>query len=233
VDEVQLVDQSRPAGVHASISAHAREKATFYAVTKRAFDVVFASVILVGTAPLIAAAALAIKLDSPGPAFFRQVRLGRDGRPFSLLKLRGMYVDSPTRYPELFDYAATTRRTAQELYFHRNADPRVTRVGRWLRKYSIDELPNFWNVLRGDMSVVGPRPEIPELVHLYGDDLHRFLSVKPGVTSPAKALGRDSLSFSETLAMELEYIGIRSFSLDLITIWRTALSAVSGHGVKS
>jgi lipopolysaccharide/colanic/teichoic acid biosynthesis glycosyltransferase len=204
-----------------------------YEAAKRVFDVVFASIVLVLTAPLIAAAAVAIRLDSPGPAFFRQLRLGRNGQQYYLLKLRGMYVDSKERYPELYDYTAATRETRSALYFHQGGDPRVTRVGRWLRKHSIDELPNFWNVLRGEMSVVGPRPEIPELAPLYGDELNRMLSVKPGVTSPAKALGRDKLSFSETLSLELAYIEARSLSLDLRTILWTARSVIRGHGVKS
>jgi lipopolysaccharide/colanic/teichoic acid biosynthesis glycosyltransferase len=207
--------------------------ARVYVVAKRVFDVVFALIVLLATAPLIALAALAIRLDSPGPAFFHQLRLGRNGRPFYLLKLRGMYVDAADRHPELYDYAAETRETCSALYFHRGRDPRVTRVGRLLRKYSIDELPNFWNVLRGEMSVVGPRPEMPELTHLYGGDLNRFLSVKPGVTSPAKARGRDALSFSETLSLELAYVETRSFSLDLRTIWWTAKGVIRGSGVKS
>jgi lipopolysaccharide/colanic/teichoic acid biosynthesis glycosyltransferase len=203
-----------------------------YLIAKRVFDLVFALIVLLATAPLIAVAALAIRLDSPGPAFFRQLRLGRNGRPFYLLKLRGMYVDAKERHPELFDYSAATGETCSALYFHRGGDPRVTRAGRLFRKYSIDELPNFWNVLRGEMSVVGPRPELPELAHLYGKNLTRFLSVKPGVTSPAKALGRDELSFKETLTLELAYIETRSFSLDVRTIWWTARSVIRGHGVK-
>jgi exopolysaccharide production protein ExoY len=102
----------------------------------------------------------------------------------------------------------------------------VTRVGRFLRRYSIDELPNFWNVLRGDMSVVGPRPEIPELGYLYGSRLEVLLSVRPGVTSPAKACGRDSLTFEKTLASELEYLRDQSFWVDLRTIARTVKSVL-------
>lgn len=227
------LDQLAADTVQASISVEAAEEQLLYRSTKRAFDVLFAAIALIATAPLIAIAAVAIRLDSPGPVFYRQVRLGRNGRPFQLLKLRGMYVDAAERYAELYDYTTTTKENGHILYFHRDGDPRITRVGRFLRSYSIDELPNFWNVLRGDMSVVGPRPEIPELVHLYGNELTRFLSVKPGVTSPAKAIGRDMLSFSETLALELEYVETRSFGLDVRTIWRTARSVTRGHAVKS
>ena len=108
----------------------------------------------------------------------------------------------------------------------------MTRVGRFLRKYSIDELPNFWNVLRGDMSVVGPRPEIPELEHMYdGLRLARMLSVRPGVTSPAKACGRDGLSLEDTIELDLAYIEKRSVWRDLLTILRTAGNVVRGRGV--
>jgi lipopolysaccharide/colanic/teichoic acid biosynthesis glycosyltransferase len=194
----------------------------------RAFDVVFALAASALTAPVVAVAMLAIRLDSPGPALFRQRRMGRDGEVFELVKLRGMYVDAPQRYAELYDYAGVRPDASRPYYFHRREDPRITRVGRRLRRYSIDELPNFWNVLRGEMSVVGPRPEIPELAHLYGADLALLLSVRPGVTSPAKACGRDALSFEETVARELEYVRTRSLLGDLRTIVMTANAVVRG-----
>jgi len=194
----------------------------------RAFDIVFALAVLTVTAPILAAAILAIRIDSRGPALFRQRRLGLHGRIFELVKLRGMYVDARERHPDLYDYARPQQGECASYYFHREDDPRVTRVGRVLRRYSIDELPNFWNVLRGDMSVVGPRPEIPELAHLYGPDLEPFLSVRPGVTSPAKARGRDSLSFDETVARELEYVATRSLAVDLRTIALTVTEVIRG-----
>jgi lipopolysaccharide/colanic/teichoic acid biosynthesis glycosyltransferase len=193
---------------------------------KRAFDVVFAFAVSAVTAPIVGAAIVAIRIESPGPALFRQRRMGQDGTTFELIKLRGMYVDARERFPELYDYANTTIDGQEPYYFHHERDPRVTRVGRFLRRYSIDELPNFWNVLRGDMSVVGPRPEIPELAHLYGSQLELLLSVRPGVTSPAKACGRDSLSFDETLARELDYLRAQSFRVDLRTIARTVKSVL-------
>jgi lipopolysaccharide/colanic/teichoic acid biosynthesis glycosyltransferase len=198
----------------------------------RAVDVAFAAAVLTLSAPLLALAMLAIKLESPGPALFRQRRLGLHGRPFELVKLRGMYHDASERFPHLYDYQQHRRESVGSYRFHTDRDPRVTRVGRLLRKYSIDELPNFWNVLRGDMAVVGPRPEIPELAHMYGEDLGRILSVRPGVTSPAKAGGRDELALRATIELDLDYVENRSWKLDLATIGRTALSAVRGHGVK-
>jgi lipopolysaccharide/colanic/teichoic acid biosynthesis glycosyltransferase len=199
---------------------------------KRAFDIAFALVVLVLSAPVLLLSMLAIRIDSPGPALYRQCRLGKDGRTFELLKLRGMFVDARTRFPHLYRYDQVQQRDIASYFFHKADDPRVTRVGRLVRKFSIDELPNFWNVLRGDMSVVGPRPEIPELTHLYGEDLELLLSVRPGVTSPAKASGRDELSFSETLALELDYVAHRSFSLDLRTIAQTVGGVIRGSRVR-
>jgi lipopolysaccharide/colanic/teichoic acid biosynthesis glycosyltransferase len=198
----------------------------------RAFDVAFALVALVVTAPLLALAMLAIRLETPGPALFRQRRLGRDGRAFELVKLRGMRIDARERFPELYDYGQHHAGHADGFFFHRSGDPRVTRVGRVLRKFSIDELPNFWNVLRGDMAVVGPRPEIPELAHMYGDTaLALILSVRPGVTSPAKARGRDGLSLEETIESDVEYVRTRSWQVDLRTIAHTVGNVVRGRGV--
>jgi lipopolysaccharide/colanic/teichoic acid biosynthesis glycosyltransferase len=197
----------------------------------RVFDVAFALVALAIATPLLAVSIVLIRLDSPGPALFRQPRMGKGGRIFSLVKLRGMYADAKDRFPELYDYAGAREEAGTGYYFHRTEDPRVTRVGRVLRRYSIDELPNFWNVLRGDMSIVGPRPEIPELAHMYGADLERFLSVRPGVTSPAKARGRDGLSLQRTIQSDLEYIDNRSFRLDLATVFQTFWHALRGHGV--
>jgi lipopolysaccharide/colanic/teichoic acid biosynthesis glycosyltransferase len=198
---------------------------------RRAFDVAFALLVSVLTAPVVAAAAVAIRLNSRGPVLFRQRRMGLDGRTFELIKLRGMYVDARERFPDLYDYGATRRDRPEPSFFHQAGDPRVTRVGRVLRRYSIDELPNFWNVVRGDMSIVGPRPEIPELAHLYGPQLETLLSVKPGVTSPVKACGRDSLCFEDTLAGELEYVRAHSFLLDVRTIARTVKSVVRADDV--
>jgi lipopolysaccharide/colanic/teichoic acid biosynthesis glycosyltransferase len=198
---------------------------------RRGFDIAFALGVLTVTAPVTGLAIIAIRIESPGPAIFRQRRMGLDGSTFELLKLRGMYIDAPQRHPELYDYGRVTRDGGESFYFHARDDPRVTRVGRVLRRYSIDELPNFWNVLRGEMSVVGPRPEIPELAGLYGDSLALLLSVRPGVTSPAKAWGRDALSFDETLARELDYIQTRSIAYDLRTIASTASSVIRGTNV--
>ena len=198
----------------------------------RVCDIIFALVVLIIISPLVLVAIAAIRIETPGPALFRQQRMGRRGTTFSLLKLRGMYADAPERFPQLYEVWPAAGHDLALFYFHRDGDPRVTRVGRFLRKHSIDELPNFWNVLRGDMSIVGPRPEIPELAPLYGGHLATLLSIKPGITSPSNAGERDRLSFEETLRLDLEYVRNRSFSLNVRTIVRTAFNALRGIGVR-
>lgn len=228
VDSISVIAATR---VAASTAHASHAEGLLSRALRRAFDILFALTALVLTAPAIVVAMVAIRLDSPGPAIFRQRRMGRNGRPFELVKLRGMYLDAEQLFPELYAYGRLRAEHANGYYFHRTDDPRVTRTGRVLRRYSIDELPNFWNVLRGDMSVVGPRPEIPDLAHMYGEHLDRILSVRPGVTSPAKADGRDGLTLEETIASDLEYVVNRSWRLDLATIGRTARAVLLGHGV--
>lgn len=218
-------------------SAQAREGARWWAgghpvyeTLKRAIDITGAAVGLVLTSPIMAAAAIAVRLESPGPVIFRQVRVGQHGIPFTLYKFRGMYVDARERFPELYAYQYSPEELPS-LVFHPKDDPRVTRVGRFLRRTSIDELPNLWNVLKGDMSLVGPRPEIPEMLPYYGDATDTILSIKPGVTSPAKVSGRDELTFTETLALDLEYVKNRSLWLDLRILWQTAIAVLRQDGV--
>jgi len=201
-----------------------------YDCAKRALDVVLAAVGLLVLSPLLLLAAIAIRLESRGPAVFRQVRLGRGGVPFTLFKFRGMYCDARDRFPELYTYTYSRNELAT-LQFHPDHDPRVTRVGRILRQTSIDELPNLWNVLRGEMSLVGPRPEIPEMLPYYGDNASVVLGVKPGVTSLAKCSGRDELSFVKTLELDLEYVRQRSFWLDLKILAKTAVAVLRQDGV--
>jgi lipopolysaccharide/colanic/teichoic acid biosynthesis glycosyltransferase len=187
--------------------------------------------LLVLVSPLLAVTAIAIKLDSRGPVFFKQARLGKSRKPFLLYKFRGMYVDSRERWPELYEFAGMDETTAAQLRFHREQDPRVTRVGRFLRRTSIDELPNLINVLRGEMHLVGPRPEIPELAAYYTGEAAKILEVTPGVTSLAKATGRDSLTFAETVDLELQYLRSRSLRMDLRIIRRTAVNVLAGRDV--
>ncbi len=183
-------------------------------------EVAFAATVLLVTAPIMLAVGLYIKRGTPGPALFRQQRLGRDGKPFTFLKFRTMYVDARERFPELYAYDYSEEEV-EKLKFKLTNDPRVTPEGRWLRKSSLDELPNFWNVLTRDMALVGPRPEIPEMLPYYDDRrLAKFL-VRPGVTGYSQTRGRGDLGFLETVDLDLQYIEERTPWTDIKTIFRT------------
>jgi lipopolysaccharide/colanic/teichoic acid biosynthesis glycosyltransferase len=175
---------------------------------------------LVLCGPVILLLAVVIKLDSPGPAIFRQRRVGRGGRLFTFYKFRTMAVDAAARHPELFAYEYSDEEV-RSMYFKVLADPRLTRFGRYLRRTSLDELPNLFSVLTGDITLVGPRPELPEMLRYYTLDQLQKFSVKPGVTGLAQVNGRGVLRFQETIAADLEYCRRRSFWLDLVILVRT------------
>ena len=189
-----------------------------YEVTKRTFDVTFGVTLLLVATPIILIAAAAIRLESKGSPFFVQTRLGKNGRPFKIVKLRGMFKDARDRFPSYYDYS---NKRDLDFCFHQEDDPRVTRAGNFIRKTSIDELPNLWNVVLGDISLVGPRPEIPEVMALYGKYRDEYLSVKPGVTCLSKCTGRDRLTKRETIEYDLDYIRKRNFRVDIQILWRT------------
>lgn len=186
-------------------------------------DLIFGIPLLLIAAPIFLIAALIIRLDSPGNPFFVQKRIGLRGKPFWIIKLRGMYVDAKERFPELYDYSG---HGGLNFHFHYEDDPRVTRIGRYTRRTSIDEMPNFINVVLGDMSLVGPRPEVPDVMELYGRYAEEYLSVKPGITCLSKCSGRDSLTKEETIQMDLGYIQSRSFLLDVKILWWTFVGVV-------
>ncbi len=195
------------------------------AMIKRTFDVVASSVGLLVTAPLFPIIALAVKLDSRGPVFFHQIRAGLDGHPFKMHKFRTMVADAEDRLADVIRLD-----DLRDPVFKLSEDPRTTRVGRVLRRLSLDELPQLWNVLRGEMSIVGPRPEQVELVERYRPE-HRFrLSVKPGITGPMQVFGRGDLTFTERLAVELDYIENLSLARDLRIIAETVPAALRGSG---
>lgn len=195
----------------------------------RALEIAVASVLLVLTLPLMLLVALIVRLDSPGPVVFRQVRIGRDGRLFRFAKFRTLYVDARERWPHLYAYCYTADEVAA-LHFKLKNDPRVTRVGRWLRKSTLDELPNLWNVLVGDVALVGPRPEIPEMLPYYDDRTLAKFSVRPGVTGLAQVRGRGDLSFRDTVALDVEYVHTRSLRLDIEILVRTLVCTVLRKG---
>ncbi len=195
-----------------------RSMVSAYEAGKRMFDLLVGTILLIIAFPIIFLAAIAIRLESAGSPIFIQTRLGKDGRPFKICKLRGMYKDARVRFPSYYDYSGKQN---LDFVFHHENDPRVTRAGEFIRKTSIDELPNLWNVVLGDMSLVGPRPEIPEVMALYGHYRDEYLSVKPGVTCLSKCTGRDTLTKRETIDFDIEYVRKRSFSLDLKILWKT------------
>jgi lipopolysaccharide/colanic/teichoic acid biosynthesis glycosyltransferase len=202
----------------AILTPESRTMRSAYQTAKRGFDLLLGSGLLVISVPIILIAAAAIRIETPGSPFFIQTRLGRDGKPFRIVKLRGMYADARVRFPSYYDYSS---KRDLDFCFHHEEDPRVTRAGMFIRKTSIDELPNLWNVVLGDMSLVGPRPEIPEVLALYGPYRQEYLSVKPGVTCLSKCTGRDRLTKRETIDFDIKYIRERSFGLDLTILWRT------------
>jgi exopolysaccharide biosynthesis polyprenyl glycosylphosphotransferase len=195
------------------------------ALIKRAFDIVVSSLGLLFTAPFFPLIALAIKLDTRGPVFFNQTRAGLDGRPFEMHKFRTMVADAEDRLADVVRLD-----DLRDPVFKLSDDPRVTRVGRFLRRLSLDELPQLINVVRGEMSIVGPRPEQVELVERYRPE-HRFrLSVKPGITGPMQVFGRGDLTFHERLAVELDYIENLSLARDLRIIAETVPVTLRGSG---
>lgn len=194
-----------------------------FRIAVRAIDLIVGGALLLLSIPIILLAALAIRLETPGNPFFVQTRVGLRGRPFSIFKLRGMYANAPARYPNLYDYS---RQTDLRFRFHHENDPRVTHVGGFLRRASIDELPNFLNVVLGDMSLIGPRPEVPEVMALYGGYRDKYLSIKPGVTCLSKISGRDVLTKEESVLLDLEYIDRRTLRLDAWILWITAKSVL-------
>jgi lipopolysaccharide/colanic/teichoic acid biosynthesis glycosyltransferase len=184
----------------------------------RVLDVMLAAVLLAVTAPLLAVAAIAIRLESRGPVFYRQLRVGRDGEAFELWKLRTMVPGAETMGAGIYVI---------------EGDPRITRVGRLLRRFSLDELPNLVNVLRGEMAIVGPRPTVQEQVDRYTDRQRRRLEVKPGITGWAQVNGRTSLSWPERIELDVWYVEHRSLRLDLRILMRTARLLATGHGLYS
>jgi lipopolysaccharide/colanic/teichoic acid biosynthesis glycosyltransferase len=192
---------------------------------KRLLDIAGASAGLLLAAPFLLVAAIAIRLDSPGPVFHRAVRVGRGGRKFRFLKLRSMRVGAEELRGLLLHL-----NQAKGPAFKLHDDPRVTRVGRILRKTSLDELPQLWHVFTGEMSLVGPRPPFPEEVERYEPWMLRRLSVRPGLTCLWQVSGRSDLPFDEWMRLDLEYVDRCSFLMDAAILLRTIPAVLSGRG---
>lgn len=201
---------------------------------KRVLDVALAGIGLVLVSPMVAAIAALIRLDSPGPAFFRQTRIGLGGVPFRMFKFRTMSVDCDAAAHR--EYVTRLIRSASEalrgdagLYKLEN-DARITRVGRYLRRFSLDELPQLLNVLAGDMSLVGPRPPLAYEVELYTAAQRRRLTVPPGMTGLWQVSGRNETTYEEMVDLDLAYVDRWSFGLDLTILMRTASVVLTGRG---
>jgi exopolysaccharide biosynthesis polyprenyl glycosylphosphotransferase len=192
---------------------------------KSAFDRAVATSALTLLLPLFLLIAAAIRLSDGGPALFRQTRVGKDGKPFTLCKFRTMVVDAEQRLGEL-----TSFNEGDGLLFKMRHDPRITRVGRWLRRHSLDELPQLLNVLTGDMSLVGPRPALPGETNAYGDHVRRRLAVKPGITGLWQVNGRSDLPWDEAVRLDVRYVENWSFVLDLQILWKTWSAVWHGDG---
>lgn len=206
----------RPLGRFPIVYVEPVTRGGWRAWAKRTFDVVGAGLGLILMAPILAAVAVVVKLDSRGPVLFRQVRVGRDSEPFSVLKVRTMVVDAEARLAELREL-----NEADGPLFKMANDPRITRVGRFLRATSLDELPQLWNVLRGDMSLVGPRPALPHETEEWDALLTQRLRVKPGITGMWQVSGRSDTSFEDYTRLDLYYVDNWSLATDLAILAKT------------
>jgi lipopolysaccharide/colanic/teichoic acid biosynthesis glycosyltransferase len=199
-------------------------------VAKRLFDLVVAGTALVVLSPLLAVVALLVRVESPGPIVFRQPRIGMGGQVFTMLKFRTMRTDAhseagSTPVPQVSDFG-------QYVFDPLYGGKRYTRIGKLLRSTSLDELPNLVNVLRGDMSLIGPRPEVPELVEQYLPEFYRRHNVRPGITGLAQVSGRGSLTYEETMQYDLQYVDNHSLLGDIMILARTLPTVLSRKGAR-
>jgi exopolysaccharide biosynthesis polyprenyl glycosylphosphotransferase len=202
------------------------EFAGYRRLVKGAMDRLAAAVAVLLLAPLLLAVAVAVRIDSAGPVLFRQVRIGQGGREFMMLKFRTMVADAEARRGELL----AQNQNADGLLFKIADDPRITRVGRLLRRFSLDELPQLFNILSGRMSLVGPRPPLPAEVALYDDSVRRRLLVKPGLTGLWQVSGRSDLTWEESVRLDLRYVENWSLLLDVMILWKTGFAVIRARG---
>jgi exopolysaccharide biosynthesis polyprenyl glycosylphosphotransferase len=206
-----------------------------YRLSKRVFDLVGAVVLLLVLSPVVACCALAVRLSSPGPIIFRQERVGERGKTFLFLKFRSMYVAADTTPHQTYVAAFIKGEARQDdgvpLYKMGN-DRRITPAGRWLRRTSLDELPQLWNVIRGEMSLVGPRPPIPYELDHYRPEQYGRLAVKPGLTGLWQVSGRSRTTFEQMVALDLDYIQRQSFMLDLAILLRTIPTVIASRDAR-
>jgi undecaprenyl-phosphate galactose phosphotransferase len=200
------------------------EKLIVHNWMKRSFDILFSLCALIAGLPFFIIIALLVKLSSPGPIFYCSLRIGRKGRLFKFWKFRSMHRDADQRLEVMLSSDHKLRREWQR-YFKLKNDPRLTRIGAFLRKTSLDEFPQFWNVIIGDLSIVGPRPYLPreanEIRKILGSDMEKIFSVRPGLTGIWQTSGRSHLTFEERVKLEVTYVDLRSFLFDLHLILKT------------
>jgi exopolysaccharide biosynthesis polyprenyl glycosylphosphotransferase len=195
-------------------------------VVKALFDLTAGATLFLFALPVLAAAVFAIKVSSRGPAFFRQERIGKDGKSFTIYKLRTMISDADQQLADLLK----DQGVGDSPLFKVGNDPRITRVGRLFRRYSIDELPQLINVLKGEMSLVGPRPQRAEEVSLYDHKAHRRLTVRPGMTGLWQVSGRSDLAWEDAVRLDLYYVENWSMTADLLILWRTIRAVLRSDG---
>jgi len=194
-------------------------------VLKGALDRVGAACALILIAPVLLGIALAVRFSGPGPVLYRQVRVGAYGDRYTMYKFRSMVDGADAKLSELL-----ASNEGQGLLFKMRDDPRVTPVGRWLRRFSLDELPQLFNVLGGSMSLVGPRPPLPKEVERYDTSIRRRLLVKPGLTGLWQISGRSDLSWEESVRLDLRYVENWTLALDLLILWKTASAVLRSRG---
>ena len=193
---------------------------------KRLMDIILSIIAIIAGSPVFLITALLVKLTSPGPIIFWQVRVGRYGRHFKFYKFRSMYIDAEARKAELLKH----NESGDGVIFKMKRDPRITPVGRFIRKFSIDELPQLFNVLLGDMSLVGPRPPLPSEVRTYSLEDRKRLNITPGITCIWQVSGRSELPFSRQIALDKEYISSRSAWKDFLILLKTIPAILTGRG---
>ena len=215
-------------GQRAAASAESKELeySRWQLVLKRLLDLLVAAVLLVIISPLWLFIVLWIRLDSPGPAIFTQTRVGLRGKPYTIYKFRTMIQNADALMKERLEKVTEL----ESFVFQEKDDPRITRSGKFLRKTSLDELPQLLNIFKGDMSLVGPRPEVSDIVKHYSAEQRKRHDVLPGVTGWAQVNGRGELTLGETLAYDLDYVRRWSFWLDLLILWKTFSVVFSGKG---
>lgn len=205
-----------------------QRKKTGYRIAKRFFDIVLSMVGLVVCLIPVAIIALVIRLESPGPAIFIHNRIGKNGKPLPLLKFRSMYKDAERRIRDFND----AQKAEWEQNYKLDNDPRITRVGKFLRSTSLDELPQLINVLKGELSIVGPRPVVTDELEKYGENREKFLSITPGLTGYWQAYARSTCSYEERMEMELHYVENAGFWWDVKIVFATIGAVIRKRGAK-